>query len=285
MAEFPALPLWTDAFIGDTMHLTAEETGAYLLLLMAAWRTRDNGLPQDEYRLARFARCTDRRWLRIRIRIMEFWFVADDGLFHQRRLDRERKFVEEKRKQQSERAKAKWLKEKETGDAMAMQPRMPPAYAPTPTPTPTPTPEESKIVGTKESPLSSEPMTPLSNGHAVNEILEAFKAWNVFAEQHGLAPCRKRTTARTAAMRARLKDCGGLDGFQAALAKAGAINGLMGQNDRGWKLGIDSLLRESMFTKLMEGGYDGWTEGGRRAASDDDIAGGILAGLNLDNQA
>lgn len=32
MAEFPALPLWTDAYIGDTAHLTNEEHGVYLRL-------------------------------------------------------------------------------------------------------------------------------------------------------------------------------------------------------------------------------------------------------------
>jgi hypothetical protein len=39
MAEFPALPLWTDAYLGDTRHLSQSEHGAYLLLLITAWRT------------------------------------------------------------------------------------------------------------------------------------------------------------------------------------------------------------------------------------------------------
>jgi hypothetical protein len=36
MSEFPCLPLFTDAFIADTGHLGAIETGAYLMLLMVA---------------------------------------------------------------------------------------------------------------------------------------------------------------------------------------------------------------------------------------------------------
>jgi hypothetical protein len=39
LAEFPALPLFTDAYLGDTTHLSTFEHGAYLLLLIVSWRT------------------------------------------------------------------------------------------------------------------------------------------------------------------------------------------------------------------------------------------------------
>ena len=39
MAEAPIMPFATDAYIGDTTHLTTIEHGAYLLLLFAMWRT------------------------------------------------------------------------------------------------------------------------------------------------------------------------------------------------------------------------------------------------------
>ena len=56
MAEFPYMRLWTDAFIGDTGHLSAAETGAYIMLLMCAWRTPGCCLPDDDKRLARLIR-------------------------------------------------------------------------------------------------------------------------------------------------------------------------------------------------------------------------------------
>ena len=53
MAEFPALPLFTDALLGDTTHLDATEFGAYLLMLIVAWRSPDCALPDDDRYLAR----------------------------------------------------------------------------------------------------------------------------------------------------------------------------------------------------------------------------------------
>lgn len=37
MADFPYLPIWTDAYLADTTHLRTEEHGRLLLLLMKAW--------------------------------------------------------------------------------------------------------------------------------------------------------------------------------------------------------------------------------------------------------
>lgn len=77
MSQFPSLPLYTDAFIADTMHLSAAETGAYLMLLMVAWRSPGCRLPDDDQKLARWARVDPRAWSRIRRSVMEFWTLAD----------------------------------------------------------------------------------------------------------------------------------------------------------------------------------------------------------------
>jgi uncharacterized protein YdaU (DUF1376 family) len=92
MSEFPSLPLFTDSFIADTGHLTAHETGAYMMLLMVAWRMPDCRLPDDDAKLARWARVEPRHWPRTKSVVMGFWTLKD-GFWSQKRLTKERDFV------------------------------------------------------------------------------------------------------------------------------------------------------------------------------------------------
>lgn len=104
MAEYPALMLWTDAYLADTTHLSAEEHGVYLLLLMAAWRTPDCSLPDDDDRLARMARVGLKKWRSVRIVMEGFWTIGD-GKWTQKRLLKERGRIVDRRLQQSEAGK------------------------------------------------------------------------------------------------------------------------------------------------------------------------------------
>ena len=85
VAEFPALPLFTDAYLADTRHLTAEEHGAYLLLLMCAWRTRGCALKDCDQTLARTVGVTRARWRKLKPVMLEF-FTADGGVWQQKKL-------------------------------------------------------------------------------------------------------------------------------------------------------------------------------------------------------
>lgn len=93
MAEFPALPLFTDAYLADTRHLTAEEHGAYLLLLMCAWRTRGCALKDCDRTLARIVGVTRPRWRRLRPVLAEF-FEITGGQWRQKKLTQVYKGVE-----------------------------------------------------------------------------------------------------------------------------------------------------------------------------------------------
>lgn len=87
-------------------------------------------------------------------------------------------------------------------------------------------------------------------------VKTAVERWNALAEEIGLPKVQKITKARRAACAARLKDAGGLDGWDAALDKIRGSPFLRGDSERGWCANFDFLMRESKFVKLMEGGYE-----------------------------
>ena len=132
-------------------------------------------------------------------------------------------------------------------------------------------PEPSLEPSLEEDSLSAEP-TPVSQAQSRDgEITLAVKAYNEVAERCGLPHVRKMTAARLSKLRARLKDCGGLDGWRDALAKLEASTHCTGGNDRGWRACLDFLLQESSFVKLIEGAYDDkhpkYTNGGGTSAA------------------
>lgn len=114
MAEYPALPIFTDAYMADTRHLTTAQHGAYLLLLMTAWRMHDCRLPDDDRLLARWAGMDYRNWLKTRPHIIDqFWKKNDDGKLQQNRLLDERKYADSIRLKNSAAGKASALKRKD----------------------------------------------------------------------------------------------------------------------------------------------------------------------------
>ena len=112
MAEYPSLPLFTDAFIADTIHLNAAQTGAYLMLLMCAWRSKDCTIPNDDKILARFSRMSPKEWAANRDVILSFWDLNDDGEYFQKRLTDERSYANDRRDQATRAGKASAKKRK-----------------------------------------------------------------------------------------------------------------------------------------------------------------------------
>ena len=114
MAEFPALPIWTDALLGDTQHLSAEQFGAYMLMLVVAWRAPDNALPDDDRQLAQITRLTPAKW-KINAPILRAFWSVDNYRLRQKKLDIVKNSVTESVKQKSIAGRASALKRKETG--------------------------------------------------------------------------------------------------------------------------------------------------------------------------
>jgi uncharacterized protein YdaU (DUF1376 family) len=89
MSQFPYMKLWVGDFLAKTRNLDAAESGAYLLLLMAAWQSEDCSIPDDDRDLARFARCSRKVWQRVRPRVLAYWKLWPDNRWRNDRLLKE----------------------------------------------------------------------------------------------------------------------------------------------------------------------------------------------------
>lgn len=87
MADLPVMPLYTDALVADTTHLTASEFGAYMLILIAMWRA-GGSLPDDEALIRRVSRIRENHWAQSRDRIFAL-LSRGDGRVTQKRLQAE----------------------------------------------------------------------------------------------------------------------------------------------------------------------------------------------------
>ena len=110
MTDQPYMQLWIADFLGDTLHLTSEEIGQYMLLLMAMWRF-GGYLQDDATKLARVARGP------VSEAVMSlFTKCPETGTLYQKRLQKELALLADKRRKRAEagklggNAKAKALK-------------------------------------------------------------------------------------------------------------------------------------------------------------------------------
>jgi uncharacterized protein YdaU (DUF1376 family) len=81
------MPLYIGDYLRDTGHLTTEEHGAYMLLIMQGW-TREGLLPLDNDRLRMLARLDVKSWKRSKDTLLAFFTATPDGFRH-KRVDRE----------------------------------------------------------------------------------------------------------------------------------------------------------------------------------------------------
>ena len=81
------MPLYVGDYLGDTMHLTTEQHGAYLLIIMAYWKNRG---PLRESLLPSIAKMAPDAWSIAQALLAEF-FDTDTvpGKWVHHRIDRE----------------------------------------------------------------------------------------------------------------------------------------------------------------------------------------------------
>ena len=102
----------------------------------------------------------------------------------------------------------------------------------------------------------------LSAPEPASELAEAVAAYNEAADDAGWPKVQKMTPSRSKALKARLRDCGGIEGWRFAMDKGKASDFLCGRTPKPWSgFGFDWITKQANFTKLMEGNYDNRANG------------------------
>ena len=83
MPALPFMKLYVSDYLADTTHLTTEEHGAYLLLLMNYWQT-EKPLNNRNNRLAHVVHLSIQRWEDVKQTLSEFFDITDDVWTHHR---------------------------------------------------------------------------------------------------------------------------------------------------------------------------------------------------------
>lgn len=121
MATLPYIQLYVSDYLADTMHLTAEEHGAYLLLIMNYWQTEK---PIPESRLQGITRVFNDRWTTVKSSLSDFFKIDENGCWYHERIEKDLEKIKLKSQQASEagrksaekRAKEKPLDSEEVND-------------------------------------------------------------------------------------------------------------------------------------------------------------------------
>jgi uncharacterized protein YdaU (DUF1376 family) len=244
MSDAPFVPFYTSDFLAGTSGMTAATKGVYITLLCLMYEA-EAPLPQSWETLARRCGCTFPAFQKAIEGLQDDGkiSVTDAGLWSQK-CDKHIAQRRERQNSAAAAAKKRWGKDKEKqegADATASSAQCQPEPEPY---------------------IKKEAKASLSSGDddrrpaPLDETAEAVAIFNDAAETVGWPQIRVLSTARRAALKARLKECGGMDGWRHAIARARASPHLTGQNERGWTASFDFLTRQSSFAKLMEGNYD-----------------------------
>lgn len=109
--------------------------------------------------------------------------------------------------------------------------------------------------GTRQYNTEIDTVVSISPATPKQEIQTAFRMFNEMAERVGIPKAQSLNKSRAGKIAARLRDCGGIDGWAIALEKVAASDFCAGRRSD-FKASLDFILQESSFTKLMEGNYD-----------------------------
>jgi uncharacterized protein YdaU (DUF1376 family) len=74
------IPFHIGDFLTDTMGMSATEIGAYMMLCVAHYQAGENGIPDDDIKLARIGKVSQKVWKKIRPIVTEKFYITDGFL-------------------------------------------------------------------------------------------------------------------------------------------------------------------------------------------------------------
>lgn len=140
------MPFWTDRYMADCHHLSDDEHGRYLLVLVTLWRSPRQRIPNDLDWLAHCFRRSKQDIEKQIIPVLREFCQCDGNWWRQGGLTREFSYLIKQRHRQSVRSKSRWDKEKQSSHGNAAPHQS--GIAPTPTPTPIVNGHDTKAVVT-----------------------------------------------------------------------------------------------------------------------------------------
>ena len=236
MNGLPYYKAYPRVFVEGTIGLPFEIKCAYRVVIDLIYM-QGGDLPDDARYISGHLGCSLRKWKSIRAALVEMGKIQVSGEFLTNyRADKE---LETLAKLQDKMAENARQPRKNKGLEKPLQSHTEP--------------EPDTDISKRDTNVS----LVISAPEPVNQIAEAVEIYNTTASATGWPIVQKLTPARSQALKARLKDCDGIDGWRFAMDKGKASDFLTGRTDRPFTgCGFDWITKQANFTKLMEGNYD-----------------------------
>lgn len=220
----------------DTMHLSPYQDGCYRRMIDYYMETR-SPLPDNDFAIARICGDSHPNWEANGGAIAKAFFKSKNGLLYSKRceqiLENQDKSIKKLSESGKKGAQKRWNKIKGIDSPPIADPITDPIAK-----------EDVDIDYKKKDSLSSKD----------SEIQTAFENYNSLAEKIGLSKAQILSNKRKSGIKSRLKDAGGLDGWNLALSKIQESDFLSGKKTD-WKADLDFLITKSKFISIMEGKY------------------------------
>ncbi|WP_406646904.1 YdaU family protein [Aliisedimentitalea scapharcae] len=241
MNGLPYYKAYPRDFIEGTIGMPFEVKCAYRVVLDLIYM-QGGELPDDDRYISGLLGCSIRKWKSIRQTLIDGGKITVSGEFLSNKravseLETLSKLQDKKRENASGPRKNNNLAKRQLSHTE-----------------PEPEPYKNKDTDVSLSDQKSDP--PKSNAENC-QTSEAVSAYNIAANHVGWPKVQKLTASRSRSLRARLKECGGIEGWKNALRSAAKSDFLCGRSQNNWTgFCFDWLVKPANFTKLIEGNYD-----------------------------